>query len=137
MFLHAQQPGPDQFVVFDVESPASLLGAQPVHFPFTNFGSKRSEVCQRDAQAQIRGNDLDRPSIHQGKGGPQRLVPPHDLVERALHQSWIDRAFQNPAKRSVIRRIARIGPVRMPHPLLHRRKRKCEQLVFVNVRVRA
>src|ERR1700731_494920 len=74
-----------------IKTPANVFRGDSNSFRFTVLGWKMAEIVEWQMHANIRFNPLNQFPLVQKKGGPPDLVPPHNLVEAALQDHWIER----------------------------------------------
>ena len=104
---------------------ALLLGGDPSAQPLLLLrGREGAQVHHRHAQVQ-RGQDVTvgHAPLH-AEHGAQRIVPPDDLVHRALHRLGGERTRHAGGAGQVVGRAVRLQLVQEPQPLLRERQRE-------------
>ncbi|OEZ49229.1 hypothetical protein DUGA6_62980 [Duganella sp. HH105] len=119
----AQQARPDQRAVGQVERRLRLVLHQPLRLGLALRLRQVRQVLRFQRQFQHRRDHLHRRAVHAAEAGAQRLVPAHDLVDRAPQGRHVQRADQAYRQRNVIKPAARLQLVDEPQALLRERQR--------------
>ena len=113
-----QQTHPQQRAPLQVERTPRLFCRQPQCLCFPLCFPKSAQIHHRDLQRLLLGHHLLRLSLHIPERGPQRLVPPNQLIHALLQHLRIHPTFQMHRRRDVVQTTPRTQPVQKPHPLL-------------------
>ena len=97
----------EEWTAHEVERPPDLLGDDSLSPGGALVAGQRRQIQDRDLDRRLGRDDLDRPAVPFGEGGPQALVTPRDLLDAPPQRVKVDRTAQPEGLTNVVGAVAR------------------------------
>ncbi len=123
LFTQSQQSRPEERARREVEGPPRPVEDLSPHLRLARRLGGAREILYRQREAPEGRDDLHGSPFALLERGPQRLVPPDDLPQRALQGRTVQRAAQPERVGQVVEGAPRMQAVQEPEPLLRERHR--------------